>query len=371
MTKQEYLEAGKNVIYLVACAVRSERPDPYKIRAMDLTQVYEVASNHLVLSAVGMALERAGIQNGPFVNAVARAQQKNALLDADRSAVLAKMEEAGIWYMPLKGAVLKNLYPRYGMREMADNDILFDKDRGDDLRRIMVDLGFTVKNFDNGPHDVYYKKPVSNFEMHRTLFSASMKEDLYSYYANVMDRLIPDQGKKYGYHFSDEDFYIYIITHEYKHYSTCGIGIRSLLDTYVYLKRKKLDMKYVFREMGKIGIADFELKNRNLAFRLYNGESLTSEEEEMLNYIIFSEAYGTAENGATNGIKEKGRLGYFLSRLTLPRDVYEGMFPILRKAPFLYPACWVLRLLRGFILHNKTFMAQLEAVLGLNKKNDE
>ncbi len=35
----------------------------------------------------------------------------------------------GIWYMPLKGAILHTLYPVSGMREMADNDVLYDSTR--------------------------------------------------------------------------------------------------------------------------------------------------------------------------------------------------------------------------------------------------
>lgn len=43
------------------------------------------------------------------------------------------------------------------------------------------------------------------------------------------------------------------------------------------------------------------------------------------------------------------------------------MFPFLKKAPFLYPVCWVLRLFRGVLFHNKAFKTQMRAVLGLNR----
>ena len=362
---------AEDIIYLLRCAITEKVPDRDKIPGMDLEELYRIARRHSVASAVGMALESTGIKDERFEKAVAMAQRKNALLDADRTTVLAKMEAAGIWYMPLKGSVLKDLYPRYGMREMADNDILFDKTRDADLREIMLSLGFTLENYDNGPHDIYHKKPVSNFEMHRTLFSASMREDLYPYYANVKNRLKQDEGKRYGYHFSDEDFYLYIVAHEYKHYSSGGTGLRSLLDTYVYLKKKNLNMDYIQREASKIGIADFERQNRDLALHLFDEEKLTDEEKKMLDYIVLSGAYGNVENAAINGVREKGQWGYFLSRLTLPKDVLVGMFPILRKVPFLYPACWLLRLLRGVFLRNKVFRVQLKAALGLNKRSDE
>ncbi len=355
-----------DLIYLLRCAVTETVPDRDRIRSMNLEELYQTACSHTVISAVGMALENAGVRDEQFVKAVASAQRKNALLDADRMAVLAKMETAGIWYMPLKGSVLKDLYPRFGMREMADNDILFDKNRGADLREIMIGLGFSLENYDSGPHDTYHKKPVSNFEMHRTLFSESMRKDLYRYYANVKDRLIRDEGKQYGYHFTDEDFYLYITAHEYKHYSYSGAGLRSLMDTYVYLTQKTLDMDYVTREAEKIGIAAFERENRELALHLFKGAELTESEQAMLDYVISSGTYGNLEQSVANAVEEKGRWGYFLSRLTIPRDLMEGMFPVLKKAPFLYPICWALRLFRGVLFRNKVFREQMKGALGLN-----
>lgn len=372
MTKQEYRESIDQVIELVGCALRGERPDRDRIAGMNLENLYEAAKKHQIAAAVGMALESAGVKDGRFVQAVARAQRKNALLDADRAAVLARMEEAGIWYMPLKGAILKDLYPRYGMREMADNDILFDKERGEDLRRIMVELGFTVERFDDGiPEDVYFKKPVSNFEMHRVLFSASMRGDLYPYFADVKDRLVPDEGRRYGFHFTDEDFYLYVITHEYKHYSQRGTGLRSVMDTYVYLTRKTLDMEYVRREVEKIGIGDFERQNRELALHLFGSEPLTEGDRAMLDYIVSSGTYGTIEQLAANQVATKGRWGYFLSRLTLPREVMEHAYPVLKKAPFLYPFFWVWRLLRGVFFRNRVFRTRLRAVLGIKGREED
>lgn len=371
MTKEEYLAAADGLIYLAGCAVKGQTPDRSRIDKLNLEHVCEAGHKHKLAAAAGMALEKAGIRDEHFVQAVARAQRKAALLDADKSLILAKMEEAGIWYMPLKGAVLKDLYPRYGMREMSDIDILFDEKRSADLRQIMVDLGFTVKGYGKKNHDVYQKKPVSNFEMHRTLFYEATTGSLYTYYISVKDRLIPDEGKKYGCHFSDEDFYLYIIAHEYKHYWGGGTGIRSLLDTYVYLKKKTLDMDYVSREAEKIGIADFEQKNRDFALRLFDGETLTAEEEKMLNYVVFSGVYGSYETNAVNVMRKMGRRKYFLSRLTVPRKVMEDDFPILKKAPFLYPVIWVVRLLRGVFLRNEKFRAQLKASLGLGRRADE
>ena len=57
--------------------------------------------------------------------------------------------------MPMKGAVLKNLYPAYGIREMADRDILIDAGKAESVRDIMKELGFSVEEFNKIYHDCY------------------------------------------------------------------------------------------------------------------------------------------------------------------------------------------------------------------------
>ncbi len=253
---------------------------------------------------------------------------------------------------------------------MVDNDILFDRERAADVRDIMEGLGFTAVLFveNDHNHDHYHKKPVSNFEMHRALIEPADGAVLYDYYRNVKDRLVPDKDKRYGYHFTDEDFYLYIIAHEYRHYKRAGTGLRSILDTYVLLRKSLLDMECVCAEAVRMGIADFEKKNRRLALHLFEGDALTPDEEKMLDYIISSGTYGTTDNAACNAVEEKGRWGYFLSRLNLPEDVMKNKYPVLRKAPILYPVFWVYRLLGGVFFRNRVVRIQLKAILGLSSK---
>ena len=159
--------------------------------------------------------------------------------------------------------------------------------------------------------------------------------------------------------------------HEYKHYYNGGTGLRSLLDTYVFLKNRPLDMAYVAEEAKKIDILDFERKNRRLALRLFDGEELTAEEREMLRYIYSSGTYGTEENALNNQIARKGRWRYLLSRIFPSVDDLLWLFPFLKKLPFLYPFCWVLRMFWGLLFYRKQMKNQIKAALGLKKENDE
>ena len=236
------------VIYLCTCAINGIVPEKGKIEEMDLEAVYQFASFHLLSAMVAMALESVGFKDRNSIAALTNSLKKNSLFDLNRKAIFDRFEQQGIWYMPLKGAVLKDFYPKYGMREMSDNDILIDPDRSSEVKCVMEELGFEALSFGIGNHDVYYKEPSLGFEMHKELFEGLFFDQLSSYYRNVKERLVKDEGNCFGYHFTPEDLYVYLIAHEYKHYSGGGTGLRSLLDTCVCLKALSLDMEYVRQE---------------------------------------------------------------------------------------------------------------------------
>ena len=182
MTDFEYRKSIDDVIYLCSCAVNSAAPEKEHVDALILENIYAASQKHMLASMVGTVLKGAGVSSNSFSNAIALAQRKAVVLNNDIKNVTAALDAAGIWYMLLKGAVLKDLYPRFDMREMADCDILFDKTRNADVKALMEGLGFETKSFRKSNDDDYFKPPVSHFEMHRLLFGDHHDKKLYEYY---------------------------------------------------------------------------------------------------------------------------------------------------------------------------------------------
>ena len=258
-------DTQKNLIYLLSCAVNGITPDTAKVQAMDLEKLYRLAKFHTVRAAVCIALEKAGVHEPHFHESYKKAIRKNIYLDMERTAIISAFEEKGIWYMPLKGSILKDLYPENGMRQMSDNDMLFDSAKQQEVMDIMLEKGYTAEVVGKSNHDVYQKPPVLNFELHTALFGEQHAEPLYKYYADTKRLLIKDEGNNYGYHFSDEDFYVYMTAHEWKHYNGSGTGIRSLSDCYFYCKIKgdNLNRNYITEQCRQLEITDFE-KERSI-----------------------------------------------------------------------------------------------------------
>ncbi len=368
MDRDAIRKAALDVAYLAACAVNGTVPDGERVRSMDIGALYTAAERHMLECITAMALESAGVRDPQFTQAKGKAVRKVAAFEMERARLFARLEQEGIWYMPLKGAVLKDLYPAVGMRQMSDNDILIDPEGMEKARYIMQELGFTL-DFPGPVHDHYQKEPVFVFELHRGLFMKERLEDFYAYYRDVRQRLIRVPGRQFEYRFSDEDFYIYMIAHEYKHYAAGGTGLRSLLDTYVFCRARgeTMDRQYAEGEAERLGIADFEARNRSLATHLFGGGDLTAEDAEMLDFIISSGTYGTVRNRVRNSLDKRGggfrgKVGYIFRRIFLPMHDVRAGYPLFAKWPILLPFLPGYRLIKGITRRRNRLKAELRAL---------
>ena len=357
-----------NTAYLLSCAVNEVLPDAAKISSMNLEDIYDFSKKHMVSASVAVALTQAGIKDIKFSQSLAQAQRKAIILENDIADITDAFEANAIWYMPLKGYILKDLYPQLGMREMTDIDILIDKTKRENVMRILQNLGFSVKRFGTNNVDVYQKPPLSNIEIHNSLFGYQHDKKIYEYYSEIKPKLLKDACNEYGYHFTSADFYIFMIAHEYKHYINSGTGIRSLLDTYVYLKKHELDFVYIQKETSKLGISEFEKTNRNLAFALFDS---TSEcDTELLEYFVESGTFGSIEHLIDNNINRRkgGKLSYLVRRIFGVKegnywDYLKQRHPIFYKYRILLPFLPFYRIAYGIRKYPKRIKKEITYLL--------
>lgn len=295
------------------------------------------------------------------------------LFDAERKFITDFMNENGIKYMPLKGIILKELYPEIGMREMSDNDIYYDLSFREKIGSFMLSRGYKcVAEADN--HDAYEKEPIYNFEFHNRLFLKETSLSLHRYYSDIDKRMIRDSKNAFSYHLSDEDFYIYLIAHEYKHYNYCGTGLRSLLDCYVFLNKfsDTLDFEYIKRETQKAGISDFEKMQRNLCGKFsvsLSDVDFTEDEVKFLQYLVSSGVHGNFSTGVINKAKGKGaqktkvtfkeKVKYISKRVFPPMSYYKRFYPFFYNHRYLIPFCVIYRIFLAVFKRNKNIKNEL------------
>ena len=398
--QKEIDKTGADMLYLITCALHSKTPYKDKVCGMDIATLYRNAKRHTLAAITYDALELLGESTGDGSHALSKddeavtiltkwketrdkALRKNLMLDAARKKLFQYMDAEHIWYMPLKGAILKDLYPRQEMRQMADNDILFDATYEAAVKDYFVKEGYEVISYAKGNHDVYEKEPVYNFEMHTSLFGETHNEIWAEYYKDIQSKLNKSDNH-FQYSFTDEDFYIYFIVHAFKHFDGCGTGIRYFVDSYVYQNAKNLDWGYIEEELEKLGVLAFEKTFRSVSMKIFGkGESLSdlSEEEyRMLCDSMFAGTYGNLQSGIgkklhkiqgnEDRITKNTKVKYIIGRLFPPMSYYKAYYPYIYKTRIFIPFFVIFRMVRGVLQNGKKLMREVKVVLKIDQADN-
>ncbi len=394
MNKKNILKTGNDLIYLIKCMFLNEAPDELFLRTIDLKNIHELSQYHGVESIAFNAVKHAGLpgskDEAELFDAWEReAEQtlyKNTLMQVENETITAYMEENAIWHVPLKGVVLDEYYPKRGLRQMMDNDILIDPDAMERMRDYMVSRGYTVVSYGRYNHDDYIKKPAFHFELHRSLYGWQHEKKWQEYYKDIKDRLLKQPGTNYGYHFGKEDFYIYVVLHAYKHYDMDGIGLKALLDEYLYLSKEKdqMDWDYIKKELLTLGISTWENDLRHLSLSLFMTDKVDVEKDlsfaqkKVYEHIVSVGIHGTLNDRVQYSVKkiqkdESGssfgaRAKYLYRRIFPDSKFYERYYPKAYKKMsehrLLVPLVHIWRIFHGIFTKPAKILREFFAAAG-------
>lgn len=288
--------------------------------------------------------------------------RKAVIFDKERLELCKYLADNKIDYLPLKGIILKDYYLDPYTREFADNDILFDESKDKLVRDFFVNKGYTVASFKKSNHDVYIKEPFFNFEMHRALFgeNGDVEKEIVYFKDYLSKAHLKDN---FEHELTNEDFYIYFTAHTYKHFHISGCGIRTLIDYYLFLKKNNnLDFNYINKELEKLDLLDFSNQIKTLSMKIFDDEPIDEKETEMLLFIASSGTYGTLEHSVAKGVKEKGKFGYFMTRIFPPYKFYKSTYPWAYYCPILIPIAWLCRFFRIIFKNRKKAQTELKTI---------
>lgn len=373
-------QVGEYLVYLVRCALQETKPMNLP-EGVCWEQIFRMAYKHKVTNLVYQSVKQ--VEKKPEDEILSqwrllaqKAELTEMMYEAELSGLLKAMEKAGIKYLCLKGIVLRTLYPSRGMREMSDQDILYDAGRRDDLMRIMEECGYEYEpKSKDWVHDVFRKQPNYMFEMHRMAVDNLLPEN--SYYKKIWKRAVKNKDGMYGYHMTWEDFLLFQIVHLKKHYERCGAGVKMAADIYVlycYLK-DQIDWEYIETELCKLNDVEFARESILRALWMFgNEEERCLAETKMgkrkltrqVGYIVRSGAYGTDEIGYENKVKEAGgKARYFFRRVFKSYDEMKAWIPLVENRPWLCPFINIYRIFVGSILHSKRIIREIKIIDGL------
>ena len=339
----------------------AEPTEALPLDEVTLEQLYALSSAHDMAHLLSYALYRRGalnVQDGVGARfykaqllAVYRAEQHRVVSER----LYATLEEAGVSFIPLKGAVLRALYPEGWMRTSCDIDLLVQKE---DVARVEALLSERLSFVSQGAlteHDCLLISPEGvHLELHHTLIEdREGGAELCAVLDGVSDRAQPEQGYTYRRLMSDEDFYFYHVAHIAKHFRIGGCGARALLDTYLLLLADAPSKEATKAQLEKGGLAPFAKALERLARVWFGDEEHDEVTVWMADYILRGGVYGNVKTLAQQKSAAHGgsRARYLLARLFLSRQMLITMYPALKKRPWLapyYQVCrWLRILLRG------------------------
>ena len=365
-----------NILKCAVCGVPFQTTEE-----VDLQALWTFAHAHSITATITPALTEAGLltdleEQQRWTEELHKNYRKTMMFDVEREAVFRILSENGIWYAPLKGIMINHLYPLYGLREFADNDILIDASLRNKTVPLMESLGYTLDRRSMEVHYTFSKQPLLEFELHHTLFVEKANyKNFYNYFRNIQERLVLQGNDRYAYQLTDNDSYLYFLAHAYKHYIEAGTGLKTLADVYLCLQKLPLDRGYIAAEVKKLGITDFVDTIESLSQKVFGGKdafsyaSLTEDEREMLDDLIEMGSYGRydkslearfQEYAAANG--KMSRLGYYRSRLIPGMEEYKNRYPFIYRHKALHPVFYFSRMLRTFAVRRKSVLKEIKAV---------
>ena len=317
-----------------------------------VTMVYPVVARQ---EGTAWAALRAGL-DGMF----ARESHRAITQEYEIRALLDDLERDGIDCLPMKGWVMRRYYPDPLMRSMGDFDVLIREMDSRRMKTWMEKRGYTMPaQTDQDVHDTYIKPPYMCVEMHRSLLHKkylfkSEKAHVDAKERGFWEREKLEKGKKHTYRLSDEDFYIYCLSHFYKHFTVSGVGIRFLVDLYVFCKSHPcLDQAYIKAELQTMHLLDFAQSMQEIAHRCFETAELDGRAWTVLEYLTSTTVHGdratreilyVVKRGDGSFLKNKAQAS--LRRCFPDYEFMRDAYPELERNKWKLPYYWAARLCR-------------------------
>ncbi|MGN1126708.1 MAG: nucleotidyltransferase family protein [Ruminococcus sp.] len=348
-----YLQYGGYLSELLSTLINEETP-PTPNFEIDWENFFDFCRHHKVENMVYLRLKKLNIVPEETLKKFGGANARMCVAEAKQEIfsqqLFSAFEKSEISYMPLKGIVIKKLYPVENYRTSNDVDVLV---KGEDFQKaenVLENLGYTPgeeSNRDNDYHRVY-SKGVVHIELHSHLTPRDSLQR--EYFDTVFDRAIACEENPYRFSMIDEDFYIYNLYHLYKHFVKGGVGVRYFLDVYLIKEKQSLDMPYVEGELQKIGLKEFEKTVTQLSYVFFNRKPMDNRLEELARFVYISGAHGATPFYVVSKFSGEGtsknnsfinKIKFYYNAWFIGRKAMSERYPILKKWGIMLPFCYI------------------------------
>ncbi len=289
-----------------------------------------------------------------------------ARLTYDLNTMQSLFTSAKIPFIPLKGSVIRALYPEQWMRTSCDIDILVKEEDLSRATAILLQNG--MKKGLHGHHDIAFESPTGNhIELHFRLIEPEFPGGD-AVLASVWSDSSPETEGSFRYSMPDALVYYYHIAHMAKHVMNGGCGVRPFLD--LYFMEGTGDEAARQDCLARGGLLVFAKTAKTLAQHWFSDVMTVDETTlELGEFVLHGGVYGREDSRIALAQSVKGgRRAYLFSRIFMDRQTLAERYPILKKRPFLAP---LMQVVRWFNLFRPSRMKHSTMELRVSGRVDE
>lgn len=348
-SKQTFIY-GKYLSHLVASTLNNTVPEePFE--GIDWAQFFRLAEFHNVIALVYPAIKNFAIPDHiltKWIYANNRMVAREARQDIEAQTILGIFAKYDIPFIKMKGIVTKHFYPAPYMRAQADIDLCVSEENRKRCDSILENLGYKLfASIENT--DEYMKDNFFYYEIHSSVYDSN--SDFRSLFADPFSKAVKDKNGV-GYVFTDEYFFLHLITHLYKHFVFEGCGLRLFCDLYIYRKaHPNLDMDFIYNTLSDYEITEFYNSITELTECLFGDKDFDQKSTDIATYIFNCGDHGSdtirrltnITNDKEKSFSMKNKLKFRLQIYFPPAYTLKNRYRILEKAPVLLPFCWIVR----------------------------
>ncbi len=300
----------------------------------DAGVIYKMADAHDI---AGLVCRGMAEPTEEFKKAQSREMRKYFVQSAELEVLCGELEKAEIFHMPLKGSVIRDIYPSPDMRTSSDIDILVDKSKIENVKDMMLSQGYDMIGIDE-----YEKKPLLCVEIHLDI--DPVQEGLPECLKTGYDGYVKVNGTQYRYDMTDEDQALYQIWHFAKHVLNGGAGIRNIIDIYLFDKKRSPDKEKLERMLAENGLLEFYKRVMKLCLFWFEDGQGDENTRLFAGFVASSGTFGNKENTVAISMAEgQSKAGRLIRKVFPTYREMKNHYKVLHKAPVLLPIFYVVR----------------------------
>ncbi|MBQ0111022.1 MAG: nucleotidyltransferase family protein [Oscillospiraceae bacterium] len=342
------MDLPKILFDILKAEVCEENIGAYTLQDDEIDTLLSLAYDHDISYCVidGLLKSKCVTENSSFFkscqNEINKAMVRSVRFNSTISLAKSLFNKAQIPFMPLKGAIIKKLYPGELMRSSCDIDILIKEEYFDRAIDLLSQNGF-IRSDEKKHHDVsmYYGK--TNLELHFSLIERM--DDIDTLLNKVWDYAVP--VSEYEYTQTHEYFVFHHIAHMKFHFVGGGCGIKPFLDLFIMRRHNFYEEEKLYELLDMAGLRKFYGSILQVISVWFEGAPHNELTLQCQKYILRGGVYGTVENQMAVQSSIKGSRFKNLMRAVFPQsEIMYSLYPILKNHKILFPFCYLHRIFK-------------------------